>query len=104
VANPILQTDYGNVPPNSFRGPGFFNLAAQVTKTVPIAERARFQIGASAFNLLNHPSFAVPNGNVTSGSFGTITGTVSSPTSIYGTGQGAIVSGRVLVLVARFNF
>ena len=104
AANPVQQTDYGNVPPNSFRGPGFFNLAAQVTKTVTVAERARFQIGASAFNLLNHPAFAVPNGNVTSGSFGTITSTVSSPTSIYGTGQGAIVSGRVLVLVAKFNF
>ena len=104
AATPNPQTDYGNVPPNSFRGPGFFNVAAQLTKTVPIAERARFQIGASAFNLLNHPTFAVPNGNVTSGSFGTITSTVSSPTSIYGTGQGAIVSGRVLVLVARFSF
>jgi hypothetical protein len=75
-----------------------------VTKTIPIRERAAFQIGASAFNLLNHPTFAVPNGNVTAGSFGTITSTVSSPTSIYGTGQGAIVSGRVLVLVAKFNF
>jgi hypothetical protein len=104
AANPNVQTDYGDIPPNSFRGPGFFNIAAQVTKTVPVAERARFQIGASAFNLLNHPSFAVPQGNVTSGSFGTITSTVSSPTSIYGTGQGAIVSGRVLVLVAKFNF
>ena len=104
AANPVQQTDFGNVPPNSFRGPGFRNLAAQVTKTVPIAERARFQIGASAFNLLNHPAFAVPNGNVASGSFGTITSTVSSPTSIYGTGQGAIVSGRVLVLVAKFSF
>ena len=104
AANPTAQTDYGNTPPNSFRGPGFFNLAAQVTRTVPLSERARFQVGASAFNLLNHPSFAVPNGNVTSGSFGTITSTVSSPTSIYGTGQGAVVSGRVLVLVAKFNF
>jgi len=104
AANPNVQTDYGNIPPNSFRGPGFFNIATQVTKTIPVWERASFQIGVSAFNLLNHPSFAVPNGNVTSGSFGTITSTVSSPTSIYGTGQGAIVSGRVLVLVGKFNF
>ena len=78
AANPNVQTDYGNIPPNSFRGPGFFNIATQVTKTIPVWERASFQIGVSAFNLLNHPSFAVPNGNVTSGSFGTITSTVSS--------------------------
>jgi hypothetical protein len=99
-----IQTDFGNIPPNSFWGPGFFNIATQVSKSFPIRERAAFQIGASAYNLLNHPSFAVPNGNVTSGSFGTITSTVSSPTSIYGTGQGAIVSGRVLVVLAKINF
>jgi hypothetical protein len=104
AANPNVQTDFGNIEPNSFWGPGFFNISTQVTKTIPVRERASFQIGASAFNVLNHPSFAVPNGNVTSGSFGLITSTVSSPTSIYGTGQGAIVSGRVLVVLAKVNF
>jgi carboxypeptidase family protein/TonB-dependent receptor-like protein len=104
AANPHQQTDFGNIPPNSFRGPGFFNIAAQVTKKFPIAERVPFEIGASMFNVLNHPSFAVPNGNVTSGSFGLITSTVSSPTSIYGTGQGAIVSGRVVVVMAKLSF
>ena len=103
-ANANVQTDFGNIGPNDFWGPGFFNISTQLTKTVPIRERANLQFGASAFNLLNHPSFAVPNGNVTSGSFGLITSTVSSPTSIYGTGQGAIVSGRVLVLLAKLNF
>jgi hypothetical protein len=104
AANPNVQTDFGNIQPNDFWGPGFFNLATQVTKTIPVREHTSFQIGVSAFNLLNHPSFAVPNSNVTSGSFGLITSTVSSPTSIYGTGQGAIVSGRVLVVLAKFNF
>jgi len=104
AANPHQQTDFGNIPPNSFRGPGFFNVAAQLTKKVPVREHMAFEFGASAFNLLNHPSFAVPNGSVTSGSLGLITSTVSSPTSIYGTGQGAIVSGRVLVVMGRFNF
>ena len=104
AANPHQQADFGNIPPNSFRGPGFFNIASQVTKKIPVTERAAFEIGASAYNLLNHPSFAVPASNVTSGSLGLITSTVSSPTSIYGTGQGAIVSGRVLVVMGRFNF
>ncbi|MBV9225440.1 MAG: TonB-dependent receptor [Acidobacteriaceae bacterium] len=99
-----VQTDFGNIPPNSFRGPGFFDLDTQLTKKIPITERAAFELGASAYNLLNHPNFAVPNGNAASGSFGLITSTVSTPTSIYGTGQGAIVSGRVLVVTGRFNF
>lgn len=104
AANPHQQVDFGNIPPNSFRGPGFFNVAAQLTKKFPIRERMPLEIGASAFNVLNHPSFAVPNGNVTSGSLGLITSTVSSPTSIYGTGQGAVVSGRVVVVMARLSF
>jgi hypothetical protein len=58
----------------------------------------------TGYNLFNHANFAVPNGNVTAGSLGLITSTVSAPTSIYGTGQGAIVSGRVLVLLGKFTF
>jgi hypothetical protein len=98
------QGDFGNVRPNSFRGPGFFTVASQLTKRIPIGERTAVELGASAYNLFNHPNFAVPTGNVSSGSVGLITSTVSSPTSIYGTGQGAIVSGRVLVLVGKFSF
>ncbi len=98
------QADFGNTRPNSFRGPGFFTVASQLTKKVPVTEHTAFELGASAYNLFNHPNFAVPTGNVASGSAGLITSTVSSPTSIYGTGQGAIVSGRVLVLVGKFTF
>lgn len=102
--NPNQQTDFGNTPPNIFRGPGFFSIASQLTKKIPVGERASFELGTTAYNLFNHANFAVPNANVTSGSLGLITSTVSSPTSIYGTGQGAIVSGRVLVLLGKFTF
>ncbi len=98
------QTNFGNIPPNSFRGPGFFDIDSQLTKRIPVTERAAFEFGASAYNLLNHPNFAVPNNNAGSGSLGLITSTVSTPTSIYGTGQGAIVSGRVLVVMGKFSF
>ncbi|MBT9333166.1 TonB-dependent receptor [Paracidobacterium acidisoli] len=103
AANPNQQTDFGNTPPNDFRGPGFFSVASQLTKRIPIHERVAFEAGATAYNLFNHANFAVPTGNVASG-LGLITSTVSSPTSIYGTGQGAIVSGRVLVLLGKFTF
>ncbi len=98
------QRDFGNTAPNSFRGPGFFSIASQVSKTVPIKEEVRFQLGASAYNLLNHTNLAVPNSNVGGTGFGLITSTVSSPTSIYGSGQGAIVSGRVLVVFGKLIF
>jgi hypothetical protein len=104
ASNPYQQTDFGNTRPNSFWGPGFFSVSSQLTKRIPITERAGFDLGVTAYNLFNHANFAVPNGNVAAGSLGLVTSTVSAPTSIYGTGQGAIVSGRVLVLLGKFTF
>jgi hypothetical protein len=104
TTNLAAQTNYGNVPPNSFYGPGYVDFDTDLTKTVTFKERYKFQIGISAFNTFNHPNFSVPSGTVTSATVGLITGTVSQPVSIYGSGQGAIVSGRVLVAGARFNF
>jgi hypothetical protein len=104
-ATAAAQTDWGNTKPNAFRGPGFFSVSSQLSKEFPIKERMHFELGADAYNLFNHVNFAVPNSNVNTGStLGTITSDVSVPTSIYGTGQGAIVSGRVLVVFGKFIF
>jgi hypothetical protein len=104
ATNPGGQRDFGNTAPNSFRGPGFFSIATQLSKTIPVTEHTHFDLGADAYNLLNHTNLAVPNSNLGASGFGLITSTVSSPTSIYGTGQGAIVSGRVLVVFGKFLF
>jgi hypothetical protein len=53
--------------------------------------------------VLNHPNFANPSGTL-SGSLGLISATVGPPTSIYGSFQGASVSGRVAVVTGRFTF
>jgi hypothetical protein len=98
------QTDYGNVLPNVFYGPGYFDIDSQVTKTIKIRERMNLQIGANALNTLNHPNFGLPSGAVTGATLGTITSTASQPVSIYGSGQGAIVSGRVLMVTGKFTF
>ena len=98
------QADWGNTKPNSFRGPGFFSISAQLGKTIPVTESTHFEIGADAYNLFNHPNFGLPTSDVNSGNFGLITSTQASPTSIYGTGQGAAVSGRVLVVFGKFVF
>jgi hypothetical protein len=103
-ATAATQTDWGNTKPNSFRGPGFFSISSQLGKSIPVAEGKRFEIGADAYNLLNHPNFGLPTSDVNSGSFGLITATQASPTSIYGTGQGSAVSGRVLVVFGKFIF
>jgi hypothetical protein len=104
ATNPNRQCDFGNSPPNSFRGPNFFSIATQLSKSVRMTEQTHFELGADAYNLLNHTNLAVPNSNLGASGFGLITSTVSSPTSIYGTGQGAIVSGRVLVIFGKSLF
>ncbi|SFS13862.1 TonB-dependent Receptor Plug Domain [Granulicella pectinivorans] len=104
-ATAAAQSGFGNTKPNSFRGPGFFSVATQLAKDINVTEHSYFELGADAYNLFNHVNFAVPVSDVNKGStFGTIASDVSVPTSIYGTGQGAIVSGRVLVVFGKFIF
>ncbi len=103
-ATAATQTDWGNTKPNSFRGPGYFSIAAQLSRSIRVTEGTHFEIGAAAYNLFNHPNFGLPSSDVNSGNFGLITSTQASPTSIYGTGQGSAVSGRVLVPFGKFVF
>ncbi len=99
-----IQTDWGNIAPNSFRGPGYFDIDATLQRSFAIKEKYKFTFGMQAYNVLNHPNFANPSGSLTSGSFGEITSTLGPPTSIYGTCQGASVSGRVMVFTGTFTF
>jgi len=103
VASPV-QTDWGNIAPNSFRGPGYFDIDTQLARNFAIKEKVSLTLGIQAYNVLNHANFANPSGSISSGSFGQITATVGPPTSIYGSFQGASVSGRVMVLTGRFTF
>ena len=73
-------------------------------KNIPVTERMRFTLGASFFNLTNHPNFGNPNQNVAGSGLGLITSVVIPPTSAYGAFQGSVVSGRVMVLTGRFTF
>jgi hypothetical protein len=103
-ASSSAQDNFGNIPPDSFRGPGYFDIDTQLNKGFTIREGMTFTLGAQAYNLLNHVNLGLPSGSVTASGLGLITSDVSPPNSIYGTGQGAAVSGRVLVIVGKFNF
>jgi len=99
-----IQTDWGNIAPDSFRGPGYFDIDTQISRNFPIKEKYVFNLGAQMYNIMNHPNFANPSPTLSSGSFAQITGTVGPPTSIYGSFQGASVSGRVIEVMGRFTF
>lgn len=103
-SNLTTQKDWGNYQPNSFFTAGYFDLDTQFTKAARISEQMRFEIGTNIYNTFNHTNFSTPSGSVTSATLGTITSTQSAPVSIYGSGQGAIVSGRVVVLTGKLTF
>jgi hypothetical protein len=98
------EPGFGNIGRNTLFGPGYFNIDTTLYKNIEITERVRFTIGASAYNILNHPHFGSPKSDISSGALGGIYNTIGPPTSPYGSFQGSLVSGRVMVLTAKFRF
>ncbi len=60
---------------NAFTGPGFADLDMSGEKDTKLREGLTFNLRVDAFDILNHPNFGQPSGNVQSSSFGQITGT-----------------------------
>ena len=60
---------FGNVGRNTALAPGVFSINAEVHKNfrMPYKEGHQVQFRAEAFNLLNHPNFGGPNGNILAG-------------------------------------
>jgi len=100
-----VQTTYGNVPRNAFYGPHYSDVDMTLLKDVFKREAVSFQIGAQAYNLLNHVNFGQPNNNASSlNTLGRISSDINQPTSPYGSSQEPTVTGRVLVVQGRFVF
>jgi len=96
------EVGFGNQRRNSFRGPYYFNSDFTLRMDFRIKERLNFGVGATAYNVFNHPNFANPIHDVSSTStFGLIQSTVTPPTSPYGAFVGSAVSGRILQLNAQ---
>jgi hypothetical protein len=91
---------------NQVYGPRFFDTDLTLMKTIPIPhwEGAKFQFGAQAFNILNHPNFDQPIGDVANPQFGSIVRTVGDPTSIFGSFLGGDSSPRALQIKGLITF
>jgi hypothetical protein len=68
----------GNVGKNVFSGPGQIQFNSSVFRTFPITESVSLQLRMDALNALNHPTFANPSTDLTSSSFGKVTGVTGS--------------------------
>jgi hypothetical protein len=65
---------------DSIYQPGFQNWNLNMKKTFMVNERNRFEFKVDAYNFINHPNWASPNLNPTSGAFGEVTAkTTSNP-------------------------
>lgn len=91
---------------NQVYGPWFFDTDLTIMKNfrVPHWESAEFQIGAQAFNVLNHPNFDQPIGDVANPQFGYSVRTVATPTSIFGAFLGANAAPRALQIRGQLVF
>jgi Carboxypeptidase regulatory-like domain len=89
---------------NSFRGLGYFDTDMNVNKRFAVSERAQFEVGASFFNILNHPNFALPFPLSGVGGFGQMTSLAVQPTTPYGAFQGAGVEGRLIQVHGKIVF
>jgi hypothetical protein len=103
---PDPTNTYGDQRRNQNRGPHYFDTDFAIEKGfgIPKWEGAQFSVGARFFNVFNHPDFYFPIMNANSSQFGQIIQTVSTPTSIFGSGLGADASPRVVQLQAKFTF
>jgi len=101
---PTSETAFASRPRNSYRGPAYTGSDFSVAKKFHLTERVGFTGGVNFYNVFNHPNFANPVGDISSGQFGTIQSTVVPPTSPYGSFVGSAVSGRLIQLNAKVNF
>ena len=85
-------------------GPDSVDIDTQLTRKFFVKEKYAFEFGAQAYNTLN-PNFGNPTASITSGSLVTTSSNVGPTTSPNGSFQGAsLVSGRMLVVIAKFSF
>lgn len=88
-ASPAPGT-FGNMGRNIVFGPGLSSVNMSLIKTFSITERIKLEFSANATNIVNHPSFALPDKTVGPGHKGQITSTS--------------VGARQMELVAKIRF
>jgi hypothetical protein len=64
VLTPPAYGSSGTLPKLPFRGSGFHNADASITKAISITERLKAQVRAEVFNIFNTPHFVTPGNSV----------------------------------------
>ena len=89
---------------NQYRGPHYVDFDMGLYKTFSVKERFNFGLGATAFNVFNHPNFNLPDQTLGSPTFGQVLDMQGVPTSPYGNFLGFDSSVRVVQLSLKVSF
>jgi len=73
-----VASGIGDLGRNAAVGPGFTQWDFSVIKNTPLTERVSLQFRAEFFDILNHPNFANPDGDLADARFGQSTQTINS--------------------------
>ena len=76
--NPLPIGRFGNAPVGSVEGPGLVNLSSGLSKTFAFTEHFHIKAEGTFTNVLNHTNLGDPNLNLSSGSFGIVSGAIGS--------------------------
>jgi hypothetical protein len=110
--NSVQNCQFGNLGRNALRGPDFAWGDFYLTKWFSLREHVRLRLEAQAFNLFNHPNFAlpslvyagIPGKPSTQTGFGALTYSAAPPTGLLGVGLGGDSSPRMIAFQARLEF
>ena len=75
TTSPSAYTALGAMQRNAVTGPGYADLDVSGEKDTKLFEGLTFNLRVDAFDILNHPNFGQPSGNVQSSAFGQISST-----------------------------
>jgi hypothetical protein len=89
-AVPPAQLRYGTGGRNILRANGLKQFDFTLMKNFPVTETAQFQFRAEVFNILNHPTFAIPATAINSSSGGQVSSTLNAA--------------RIIQLALKFQF
>ena len=95
AGRPIVDGDF--IPRNAGQGADFFTINLRLSRTIPLAGRARLEALAEVFNLTNRENVVTMNGNFGAGAYPT------TPSPTFGQVT-AVGESRSLQLGLRFSF
>jgi hypothetical protein len=104
AASPLPIGRFGNAGNGSVEGPGLVNLSAGMSKAFAITEGVRFKVEGTFTNVLNHTNLGSPNLNLTSDTFGLISGAIGFNPNGASTPGADFGGARTLQVAARLEF